>query len=240
MAICPTPSKKRYATREGAEAAAYGAQIPVGKTLTPYLCQPRGCGWWHLSKQAPDAIPNGAQADPQIVEHLLSLDDVAFRDAVADEACGKADTPTQIALRDLRLVRRWHKALGTLIQDVNAQLAMRSDEKKTDWGKRALTVKASLEARRTECPDLLTAAAAAAQAEQQRKAAERAEARKIARTPKKDAAALRAQAGDAAIKRLINAHELEFARYLTEECERLDTPLPTRIERLLDQEDEVA
>jgi hypothetical protein len=134
-------------------------------------------------------------------------------------------------------VKRWHKALGALIQSVNAQLAMRSDEKKTDWGKRALTVKASLEARRTECPVLLAAAAAAAQAEQQRKAAERAEARKIARTPKKDAATLREQAGDAAIKRLIQAHGTEFAHYLAEECRQVGTPLPARIQRVLDQEE---
>ncbi|NUP46187.1 MAG: hypothetical protein HOW97_02575 [Catenulispora sp.] len=235
---CPRPEKHRYATRHGAETAAYRAQIGVGQILNPYLCQ--GCGWWHLSKKAADTVPAGAVADPAVVERLVALDDIAFRALAGDEARGQVAMPERIALRSPRLVARWRRALGLIIQDVDTQLSMRRGEKNTDWGRRILAFKTVLDARRAEAGEVLASTEGAAQAEQARLGVERARARQEALAAKKSAAELRALAGDAAIKRLIDAHGLEFSRYLAEECARLGTPLPARVAKYLDQEGEAA
>jgi hypothetical protein len=44
---------------------------------------------------------------------------------------------------------------------------------------------------------------------------------------------LRRQAGERAIKRLIDAHGLEFSEYLAEECAVLGAPLPNRVRKYL-------
>lgn len=51
MPECPTPTKRRYATRKAAELAAARTVHVYGRLLNPYTC--RGCGWIHLSKYAP-------------------------------------------------------------------------------------------------------------------------------------------------------------------------------------------
>lgn len=236
---CPTPSKKRHATREGAESAARNAQVGVGQLLDPYLCQP-GCEWWHLSKKADQTLPADAVADPSVIEHLAAMDDVEFRAVVADEARGRAERPHRIALRDPQLVGRWRKALGVQIHDVDRQLSMRADEGRTEWRRRAVAFKNVLEVRRSECIPLVEAAEAESRAELKLHAAERELARQAARAAKKPAAELRAQAGEAAIQRLIDAHGGEFSRYLAEECARLDTPLPARVAKYLNQEESAA
>lgn len=232
MTTCPTPSKRRYATREGAKHAAHNAQIGVGQILDPYYCYP-GCEWWHLSKKPSDALPEGTTPDPAVVEQLAALDDTALMGTVADETRGAADIPTRLALRDPRLLTRWRKAIGALMTDADAQLSMRAKEGKTEWRRRTLGFKRALEARRAECADRIAASEEETKAAWLQHAAAREQARQEAIAAKKSAAAQRALAGEVAVQRLIDAHGVEFARYLAEECERIGTPLPDRVAKYL-------
>lgn len=43
---CPQPSKSRFATENGAQAAANRRPAVMGTFLRPYECM---CGWWHLT-----------------------------------------------------------------------------------------------------------------------------------------------------------------------------------------------
>lgn len=236
MTACPTPKKRRYATREGAKHGALNAQIGVGKILDPYHCYP-GCGWWHLSKKPSDALSEGATADPAVVERLAVLDDTALMDIVANDARGTADTPTRLALRDPQLLTRWRKALGALMTDTDAQLSMRAPEGKTDWRRRTIGFKRALEARRSECAELLAAAQEETRAAWVEHSAEKELARQTAAAAKQSASAQRALAGEVAVNRLIKAHGREFAAYLAEECERIGTPLPDRVAKYLEPSD---
>lgn len=60
MAPCPTPEKKRYATREAAEAGAGRSLVAFGRWLNQYACR---CGWWHNTHLA-DAARYETPSDP--------------------------------------------------------------------------------------------------------------------------------------------------------------------------------
>jgi hypothetical protein len=256
---CPNDQKKRYATREAAESAARRSQIAIDTPLHPYVCV---CTWWHLSKRTPDTVPTDAIADPNDIYRLQIQSDAAFRETVATEARGKLPTHDRIALRQPGNLLRWHKALKELRADVNRQLTTRATDKSLeahDWRRRAEGYRDTLTLRLQECRDLRARhlektqqqrdaehlERTASQAEIQQAAAASNAARRAARDEELDRQLdthgapshrnkeLRRQAGENAIKRLIDAHGVEFTRYLAEECAVLGAPLPNRVRKYL-------
>ena len=256
---CPNPQKKRYATAEAAEKAAHGVQIAITEPLHPYICV---CTWWHLSRQPSDQVPADAVADPDDIHRLEIMSDAAFRDLVATEARGQLPMDDRIALRHVSLLLRWQRTLKELRADINQQLNQRRHDTTLithDWRKRAEGYRDSLTLRTQECQDLR--ARELEQAKQQRehlKAHNTAEGVRIQRlaaasnTGRRAARAaetdrqldsygvpqhadkdLRRQAGERAVKRLIDAHGIEFSQYLAEECADLGAPLPNRVRKYL-------
>lgn len=210
---CPTPKKARFATIEAANAAAERASFELSKTLYPYENCP--CGWVHLTSRkqrlnrTPSATPVGA------------LDLEAFAKVVQDDVRGRAHEDDSAALRHPENLERWHRALTAFKSDVNRQRASRVSEQGDDvdeWRQRVTVVQQIIGIRLTECRSHI---------EQVR----------IQNTQKKKAAKeQRNEAGERAIDRLITAHQLEFQRYLEEECEALGVELPKRIRRYLELE----
>lgn len=256
---CPTPQKKRYATREAAERAAHGVQIAIDQPLHPYTCI---CTWYHLSKQPSDTVPTDATADPADIHRLELLSDTTFRDLVSTEARGKAPMHERIALRHTSLLLRWQRTLRELRADVNQDLNNRARDKSLeahDWRRRAEGYRDALTLRLNECRDLRAhdlehtkqqreadkARNLAEQADIQQRAAASNAVRRAARAEETDRQLdtygvphhtnkeLRRQAGERAIKRLIDAHGLEFSQYLAEECAVLGAPLPNRVRKYL-------
>ncbi|MEU9703060.1 hypothetical protein [Streptomyces sp. NPDC047981] len=221
---CPTPEKRRYATQTGAEAGARQSRIGVGTVLYPYPCP---CSWWHNSKTPPLEPLDLADTDPHRVQYVRALPDIAFRTIVVEDATGKAATPDRLALRHHTNLKRWERILNQLINDASKQIAdIRKDTSLTahDQRRRTEAYRAALHTRRDEC--------------QQHRANTHLE--PVTRTERDTAAADKADhkerrrlAGEAAVKRLIDAHGPEWTRYLTEECERRDTPVPDRVHRRL-------
>lgn len=251
---CPTPHKKRYATREAADNAVHRSQIAIEDPLHPYICV---CTWWHLSKQPADEIPADATADPIDVRRLQLQSDTAFRETVALEARGKAPLEDRLALRHPGNFLRWHSTLKELRSDLNQQLRYRAGATSLadyDWRKRAEGYRDALTRRIQECRDAqarhqqtLKHEKAAKQvshlAHEQRAAANAA--RREARAQELDSQLdqygvpdhsdkeLRRQAGERAITRLIDAHGTEFSRYLAEECAVLGAQIPKRVRKYL-------
>lgn len=252
---CPTDQKKRYATQEAASNAAHRSQISLDTPLYPYICV---CTWYHLTKQRPDTIPANAIADPDDIYRLQLQSDTTFRETVATEARSNLARNDRIALRHPGNLLRWNRTLKELRADINSQLTERAHERSLeahDWRKRAERYRDALTLRLQECRDLranhlattrpqLTAAEQASTTVQQLAAASNT-ARREARAQELDrqldsygipahaTKELRRQAGEAAIKRLIDAHGLEFTQYLAEECAVLGAPIPNRVRRHL-------
>lgn len=260
---CPNPLKKRYATREAADNAAYRSQIAIETPLHPYICV---CTWWHLSKEPSDHIPADAIADPTDIHRLEVMSDATFRDLVATEARGKAATYDRIALRHTSLLLRWQRTLKELRADINQQLNNRRHDNTLlthDWRRRAEGYRDSLTLRTQECRDLRARDLERTKAQRetdkannidqqeniQQRAAASNSARRAARNEETDrqldaygipqhaSKELRRQAGEAAVKRLIDAHGHEFSRYLAEECAVLGAPLPNRVRKYLTDAD---
>lgn len=256
---CPTPTKKRYATREAAENAAHRSRIAIQTPLHPYVCI---CTWLHLSKQPPSTVPEDAVPDPDDIHRLELQSDTAFRETVSHEARGQLDMPDRIALRHTSLLLRWHRTLKELRADINQELNNRAADTSLeahDWRKRAEGYRDALTLRLNECRDLR--ARDLQHAKQQREAAKADNltgqqniqqqaaasnaARRAARNeqtdrqldtygiPRHATKELRRQAGEKAIKRLIDAHGLEFSTYLAEECAVLGAPIPNRVRKYL-------
>lgn len=259
MTTCPTPDKKRYATPEAAHNAAHRSEIAMGYPLHPYICT---CTWYHLSKQPQNNIPADATANTADVTRLQLQSHTTFRATVANEARGNGTIQDRLALRHRGLLERWQKALKELHADITTQLKQRANDNTLeahDWRRRATSYRNTLTARSNECRDLLAQAVAKTNEEKtaereahnqairalQQKAQQANAARREARDnaldghldragiPRYEAKELRRQAGENAIQRLIDAHGLEFSRYLAEECEALGAPLPKRVERHL-------
>jgi hypothetical protein len=263
MAECPTSDKKRYATREGAENAARRSQIGIAAPLYPYTCS---CSWWHLSKTPGDDVPADATADPADVKRLQLQSRGTFRAIVADEARGTATLEDRLALRDTSLLQRWQKALKELHADISQQLTDRASNASLeayDWRRRAIGYRDTITRRMNECRDLLAQAVPKTQEEKDAERetrqlehrtlqvqaeaanAHRREARNAAidaqldreGVPRLKQKELRRQAGEIAIKRLIDAHGTEFSRYLAEECLRIGAELPDRVNKYLETVD---
>lgn len=205
--VCPTPNKRRFATSDGARSIIHAtAEVP----LTPYLCRP-GCGWWHLTSRS------GARpaATPEVVQELLGMDDVAFRVVACDDAKNQSNSEYSAALREKTLLDRWLKAIGVSMFDLQQQLTMRKDEGETEWRRKALVFRQRLDERRLECIAII------AENKKRARRTTKLEARRE-RTPSER----RGIAGDRALQRLREAHQVEFALYLLEECRTLDTDPP--------------
>lgn len=255
---CPTPHKKRYATQTGAEKAAHRSRISINKPLYPYVCI---CTWWHLSKTATPLVPDGTTADPANTTRLQGLSAPTFRAVVVDEVSGRTPMPDRIALRHPLVAPRWAKYLRELLRDAEQQLAARAHDTSLEahaWRTRTHSYRDTLTLRLREAQDIhahhpaetaaYLRAAHAAQVKQQR---QEQQTLKQARKELRDASldrtlaahepAVRIQdkearrlAGDAAIKRLIEAHYSEFGRYLADECTRLGASIPKRVRQHLD------
>lgn len=256
---CPTDQKKRYATREAADNAARRSQIAIDTPLYPYICV---CTWWHLSKQQPTDVPTNAIADPDDTYRLQVQSDTSFRETVSHDARNKLPMHDRIALRQPGNLLRWNQALKELRADINIQITERASDKTLeahDWRKRAEGYRDVLTLRIQECRDLraqhlqktqpqrdaANADRQASRGEIQQAAAASNLSRREARNQELDRQLdsygipahtnkeLRRQAGENAIKRLIDAHGIEFTRYLAEECAVLGAELPTRVRKYL-------
>lgn len=256
---CPNPQKKRYATRKAAEDGARRSQVAIEEPLYPYICV---CTWWHCSKQPSDAVPADAVPDPDDIHRLELQSDTAFRETVALEARGQLAMEDRIALRHTSLLLRWNRFLKELRAEINQELNSRRHDTNLlthDWRKRTENYRDRLTLRLQENRDLrareleqareqreaVKAANLAGQEGIQQRAAVSNAARRAARDEETDRQLdaygvpwhadkeLRRQAGEKAIKRLIDAHGLEFSEYLAEECAVLGAPLPKRVLKYL-------
>jgi hypothetical protein len=251
---CPTPDKtRRYATQEGAESAARRAQISVGQLLYPYPC---ACTWWHLSRtKTTNPLPD-TPANPIDVVRLRTIPDIAFRGIVADDATGKAPMPDRLALRHPHNHKRWARILSDLILDIHQQRKDRKDDQSLtahDWRKRSTAYEASLQVRIAECRQLQsderirvmqtteTTNDAAKQDRQESRTTtmtalttpEDPDAKQTRLAARQEQKELRRIAGEAAIKRLIDAHGSEWCQLLAEECDRIGAELPGRVAKYL-------
>lgn len=238
---CPTPTKSRFATREAADSSASRNALAVGKPLRPYRCVP-ACGWWHLtSKQQSPAAP-----DPGTVAAVAALTDREFRDLVSADIAGKATPVEAGALRRPEVAARWAAALKQVEVSLMAQLVERRSEVGPDvdvWRARVHRKRGWVASRREEARELLRVAALAGQEAAHRAAVERkAAAKRAAAAAGEEARRANPEgaAGEAAIKRLIEAHRREFTELLAEEYAAAGLVLPARVARHLEAHRAVA
>lgn len=224
MTACPNPTKSRYATRGAAEIAAKRVALRLEAPLTPYECV---CTWWHLTKQQPEELPSAEDAPGPVVERLMAIPDIDFREIVAADARGTGDPEERAALRHRRILKRWQRHLGQLMADVEQQLKERRGDKSLeghDWRKKATGHRDSLILRATECRRLR----AEAHEESQRRQDSRRRDAETAAAMGATAKELRAHAGELAVHRLITEHRAEFERYLVEEYRAFGLEIPDR------------
>jgi hypothetical protein len=214
MGHCPTPNKRRFATFESASmATSYSA---IGTVLEPYFCA-QGCQWWHLTTVNPLPAP-----DPEVIQELLDMEDSVFLEVVSEDTRGYRNPARSAALRDRALLGRWRKALSASLHDIDQQFKMRNEEgaKDKEWKRRIMSYKTGVEGRRRECLALI---------DQLPKIVRDA----LRHVPQNDKAALRAVAGEEAVKLLIIAHRVEFYGYLAEACKEIGVEPPERVSKLL-------
>lgn len=212
---CPTPGKTRFATPEAARTSA----ARFAKNLRTYECT---CGWHHLTSKPAPAAPI---ADAAVTQHVTALGDAEFEVLVAAEATDKATPQQAAALRSLANVDRWLEALRHINADLHLQLvAARGDnsEERREWRRRIQQVIRQVTTRKQEAKAARQQAYLAAGKERVRLEAEG------LTVPQ-----ARAAAGDAAVQRLIDAHQGEFGRLLEEEYAKAGLRLPNRVVRHL-------
>ncbi|PZT71405.1 hypothetical protein [Streptomyces sp. AC1-42T] len=148
---CPKPDVSAYATQQAAASAAKRVQIPVGKLLTPYLCE---CDWWHLTG-VPRVVLRPAGLTPRPGDGLLLKDmpydllvEVARRDVR-----GTGSREEALALRHPSNLTPWRRALKDLWRDVQQQFDARADDTSEDarlWRARAQVYRSVIAERRNE------------------------------------------------------------------------------------------
>lgn len=203
---CPTPAKSKYATQEAAQSAAHRVQIPVGQVLTPYSCR---CGWVHLTSR-----PQRPQPTIDDIAQVHALDDDQFRVLVIDDARYRAAWIRSRALRDRSLVHRWIAVLKAKQKDLNLQLADRDAGYSEEWRQMATELRDNIAERRREAAALIASYGSAARVSTGGSVAER-----------------RSAAGEAAMQRLIDAHQAEYTELLVEEFQRVGLDVPNRVIR---------
>lgn len=154
--VCPTPTKKRYATQEAAYARAPRAELVLGYPLYPYQCT--GCGWVHLTSNPGNWTPPGATPAPGDVARIAHLNATDFTHLVTNDTKGRITRADRLALRHPDNLTRWRHTLKTLRADITKQLAARAgathDPHNVDWLNRATGYRNTLNARLTECRTL--------------------------------------------------------------------------------------
>lgn len=234
MAVpCPTPDKSRYATREAADSAATRVGFAYSVELRAYPC---ACTWYHLTSSKDMTDPTqGVTADTAYVQYVSALPDIDFREIAAQDATNKSKPEDSYALRHRINLNRWNNVLGQLINEAENRIGLRRGDRSLaahDWRKRTVAYRNALVLRRTECKKLRAEMHEWMIRNNESRLMEAKKAAAMGVTP----AELRAQAGEVAIDRLINAHGKEFALYLAEAYFELKLPLRDRITRYLSPE----
>lgn len=143
---CPTPDKKKFATRQAAEA--WGSI--AGIRLTPYQCQ---CGMLHLTMRPGPALT----ATDQQIEKLTSMTDEDFAHLVQNELRGKSTPEDAAALRSRDVVVRWDQALSKIYLDLEATLTAkkgRNDPNTKQWRASIVRRQGFIHARRLEIKNI--------------------------------------------------------------------------------------
>jgi hypothetical protein len=148
---CPKPDVSAYATEQAAGYAAKRVQIPVGKLLTPYLCE---CDWWHLTG-SPRTVQRPAGLTPRPGDGLL-LKDVPYVllvEIARNDVRGTGSRAEALALRHPHNLTPWRRALKDLWCDVEQQFAERADDTSEEarlWRGRAQVYRSVIAERRNE------------------------------------------------------------------------------------------
>lgn len=224
---CPTPTKTRYATKRAAEDAVAHVHLRSGDQLHIYEC---ACTWWHLTKKPAAVIPEPDPDDQLSLERLVSMPDSDFREIVAADIRGEGATQDRAALRHPRNLKRWRRQLGELIVDIEQQLGARRDERTPEaeaWRQRGTDYRAALIARATECRRRRSEAHIDLMRRDESRRLDHARALAVGATRKE----LRAEAGERAVERLIEAHRDEFEQYLVDEFQIFGLQIPDRFAR---------
>lgn len=139
---CPTPDKKRFATKRAAEA--FGSI--AGLRLTVYLCQ---CSMFHLSMRMGPAL----SISEQQIEKLTQMTDEEFVLLVKKELRGKVTPEEEAALRSPHVVARWEAALKQENTELEAILAAKkgyTDRNTRDWRASIIRRQGFIRSRRLE------------------------------------------------------------------------------------------
>lgn len=122
-AICPTPSKIRYTSRQEAKKESKKQSLTAGINLHSYECV---CGFWHMSKHArteyQDPVPTVVG-----VPHALGLNDDEFNAFVMFDLHGKLSEEESAILRHPTVVRRWSTTLTEIRAEVQDDLRQLGD-----------------------------------------------------------------------------------------------------------------
>lgn len=224
MTACPNPTKSRYATRAAAESACKRVALRVEDPLSPYECV---CTWWHLTKRQPEQLPRAVDAPGPVVERLMVIPDIDFREIVVADVRSAGDPEERAALRHRRILKRWRQHLGQLMTDVEQQLKERRADKSLeghDWRKKATGHRDSLALRVTECQRLRAEAHEDTMRRDDSRQRDAETAAAMGATRKE----LQRHAGEIAVHRLITEHRAEFERYIVEEYRALGLEIPDR------------
>lgn len=138
-----------------------------------------------------------------VVDWLAAMQQESFEEHVRQDIAGRLDHVAAEALRNRTNLYRWHDALLALVKGLQDQLAdpERKGPEFAEWRRRALGFQARVLQRHNEARELIRRA------------------RHKYSTAESKAASLaaRKEAGERAIKRLIEAHRAEFVGYIAQE-----------------------
>lgn len=224
-ALCPTPTKSRFATEEAAKAAALRSHIPLGKFLVPYdNCV---CGWVHLTSELRETGPAYTE------DQLRDMDQAEFDAVVRMDVTGRGHPDTLQSLRTNSVLVRWEDSLKVFSRDVEAQLTARAGDLSSDtrtWRGRIARVRGSIANKRTEVKRLRKdVAAAAASAKETERSAEVGD-------NLFSSGELRHVAGERALEQLKTRHRKDYLVFLLEEHTALGVSPSNALRRALNAE----
>ena len=138
-----------------------------------------------------------------VVDWLATMPQESFEKHVQQDAAGRLDQVASEALRNRTNLYRWRDALQVLVKDLQDQLAdpERKAPEFADWRRRALKFQTGVLQRQAEAAELVR----------------RAQHKYATAESKAASLAARKDAGERAIKRLIEAHRAEFVGYIAQE-----------------------
>lgn len=203
---CATPEKRRYATRTAAMTGVKRAALTLGKDLYPYAC---ACGWYHLASDVP-------KSNVALSANGKQLTSEEFRAIVRSDVVGRAAKEDSELIRRDENLRHWDDELKLFWMHLQTQYAEHKGDKSREageWRRRTARVEHSLRERREEVRRL--------RQDFRNRNADKRQARRQ----------LRRDAGEGAIKRLIEAHREEFEQYLAEELKTETVDIPQQLQR---------